>query len=456
MEFNTKKCSYKEHKEINAISYCQECNINMCNKCSNHHQQLFENHHMYDLTKNVSEIFINICPEKNHNNKLQYYCEDHNKLCCANCITKIEGEGNGQHKDCNICFIKDIKEEKKNKLNENIKYLEDLSNKLDDSIKELKLMFEKLNANKEELKLKIQKIFTNIRKILNAREDELLFEVENKYNNLFFNEEIIKETEIIPNKVKTSLEKGKLIKNNEWDDIDKLNSTINDCINIENNINNINIIYANINKLKLNNNINIHFCSKEKSLEESIKSFGKIYNIFDLDSLILTNIDDINTFYGLISTEIKIINILNLELLYRYTKDGIGFKNVVDKINNKSNLIFLFFTGNQKIFGAFINSKLENIGQDRCFKDEKAFVFNLNKNKIYKILIPEKAIRFFEGYPILIGNDQNANGFWINNNNIQDSGLLIKPKIYDFQESKELTEGLDKLTELEIFEIIYK
>ena len=45
---------------------------------------------------------------------------------------------------------------KKNKLSENIKYLEELSNSLQQTINELKNIFEKINENKKELKLKIQ------------------------------------------------------------------------------------------------------------------------------------------------------------------------------------------------------------------------------------------------------------------------------------------------------------
>ena len=71
----------------------------------------------------MNEIFKNICKEENHPNKLEYYCKNHNELCCANCITKIKGKGNGQHKDCEVYFIENIKEERKNKLKENIKYL---------------------------------------------------------------------------------------------------------------------------------------------------------------------------------------------------------------------------------------------------------------------------------------------------------------------------------------------
>ena len=35
-----KKCSAKKHSDINAISYCIECNIYMCNKCLNYHSEM--------------------------------------------------------------------------------------------------------------------------------------------------------------------------------------------------------------------------------------------------------------------------------------------------------------------------------------------------------------------------------------------------------------------------------
>ena len=61
------------------------------------------------------------------------------------CIAKIKGEGNGQHKDCEICFIKAIKDEKKSKLKENIKILEELSNKLEESINEIRKISDRIN-----------------------------------------------------------------------------------------------------------------------------------------------------------------------------------------------------------------------------------------------------------------------------------------------------------------------
>ena len=195
MEKEKKKCSLIDHNENYSACYCIECKIYMGNKCENFHSSLFKNHHTYKLDKDIPEIFTGFCKEENHYDELKYFCKTHNKLCCVACIAKLKGEGNGQHTDCNICFIKDIKEEKKNKLNENIKILEDLSNIFDKTVNDLKIILEKIIENKDELKLNIQKIFTKIRNALNEREDELLIEVDKQFDKLYYNEDIIKKSE---------------------------------------------------------------------------------------------------------------------------------------------------------------------------------------------------------------------------------------------------------------------
>ena len=197
-----KKCSNKKHTEINAINYCPECNLYLCNKCSNNHMDLLENHLIYNLDKNEEEIFIDICSESNHKEQLEFYCKTHNKLCCAACLSKIKGKGNGQHFNCNVCLTEEIKDEKKNKLNENIKYLEDFSSKLDSLIDELKKFFKNIGESKEALKLKISNIFTKIRNTINEREDEILMNLENIFDKTFFKEDIIKNGEKIPNQIK--------------------------------------------------------------------------------------------------------------------------------------------------------------------------------------------------------------------------------------------------------------
>ena len=168
-------------------------------------------------------------------------------------------------------------------------YLENLSGKKEESIKELKQLFQKINENKENLKFKIQKVFTKIRNSINNREDEVLLIVDEKFEELFCKEELIKESEKLPNKLKMSLEKGK-IKENDWKDKNKLICLINDCINIENNIKEINIINETIKNCNSKADLNIKFIPEENEIEEflkSIKNFGilnydkNINNILD-------------------------------------------------------------------------------------------------------------------------------------------------------------------------------
>ena len=270
------KCSSKIHKEINATIYCQECRLYLCKKCQHFHEESYD-HHLINLTNDNDDFFTGICKEKNHINELIYYCKNHNKLCCASCIVKLPEEGNGQHTNCDICFIKDIKDEKKKILNENIKSLEMLSQNLQESINELKVIFDKIYENKESIKSKIQNIFTKIRNILNEREDELLADIDKICDNLFYKEESIKKSEKLPNYINKCLEKSKAI-NNEWDENNKLNSLINDCINLENCIKEVNNIQENIKKCKcVYPDLKFSLYGMD-DISEKIKKIGEIYN----------------------------------------------------------------------------------------------------------------------------------------------------------------------------------
>ena len=112
-----KKCSLKDHEESDAIFYCIECKIYMCNKCEKIHGELFKNHNLYNLDKDIKDIFTGFCKEEKHQSfELEYFCKNHNQLCCAACISKLKGKKNGKHNDCDIYFIEKIKDIKKNNL----------------------------------------------------------------------------------------------------------------------------------------------------------------------------------------------------------------------------------------------------------------------------------------------------------------------------------------------------
>jgi len=367
-----KKCSSLKHNENDAISFCQECRICMCNKCENLHSELFQNHHIFKLEKNkdITDIFTGFCKEKNHQTELKYFCKTHNILCCAECITRIKTNVNGQHTDCDICIIEDIENDKKNKLKENIKILEDLSINLQKIINDLKIIIEKIDKNKEELKMNIKNLFTKIRNTLNDKEDELLLKIDKKYNKLSINEEIIKEIDKFPNKIKLSFEKGKEIENN-WNN-NKLNSLINDCLNIENNIKDINKIKESIKK---NNSLKfeLKFIPNEDEINqflENIKIFGYI-NSKIFDSKIEFKEDLVKTWLN--NRE------FNSELLYRKTRDGSTTKDFHNKCDNKGITITIIETTKGYKFGGYTELQWDNKSGEK--KDKSTFIFSINKNQ---------------------------------------------------------------------------
>jgi len=373
MEKKLQKCSLLHHKENNAISFCQECKIYMCNKCEKHHSELFLSHHQYKFDKeknDINEIFTGFCKEKNHPNELRYFCKTHNKLCCSECITKIKGSDFGQHSDCNVCTIHEIESEKKSKLNENVKYLEDLSINLKESINELKSIFEKVDKDKEEVKINIQKIFTKLRNHINEREDELLLDVDKKFNELYFNEEIIKKSDNLPNMIQTSIEKGKLLNSNK--DINLI-SLINDCVNIENNINEIKKINLSLTKFKSIEN-KIEFIQNEedfKFLFEKIKNFGEV---FDISSSQIIEDKDFKKLNEWIGGKNKFI------IKYNAKKDGCSTDIFHKKCDNIGKCIIICKVLEGDIIGGFISTNI--IKKDGFSYDDKAFVFNLSKNII--------------------------------------------------------------------------
>ena len=237
----------------------------MCNKCSNLHSELFENHHKYDLGKEKEYIFINLCTENDHKLDLKFYCKTHNQLYCLGYISKIKRKGFGQHTDCDICFIDEIKDEKKKQLKENLKNLENYSTNIESSMIEIKKIIEKINEAKEEIRNKISKIFTKIRNAVNEREDKLLLDFDNIFAKSSIDEKTIKLFEKLPNEINASLNRGKQI-DNEWNNNgdEKINFFINECINIENNIKNIKLMNENIKNFN-GKDIKITFLTKEEN-----------------------------------------------------------------------------------------------------------------------------------------------------------------------------------------------
>ena len=89
--------------------------------------------------------------------------------------------------------------------------MEDLSISFQQSIDKLKKIYENISNEKEVLKLDIQKIFTKLRNEINNREDKILDEVDKLFNEIYFDENLLKKSEKITKQIKINLDESKII-----------------------------------------------------------------------------------------------------------------------------------------------------------------------------------------------------------------------------------------------------
>ena len=396
MEIKNKKCSLKEHSDIDAIIICVDCNLNLCKECEIFHSNFCKEHKTYNLEKDYKEIFSGYCQENNHQIKLEYFCRTHNILCCAKCITKIKNKKNGEHTDCDICNIEEILEEKTKQFKENLLILDELSKTLQTSISNLKNIAEKVEENKEEIKLKIQKSFSKIRNELNNKEDELLLEVDNIYSDIFFTEDSIREMEKLPKKIKLASQLGHISDRDKKGD--NLISLINDCLKIENYIKEINLMNEKINN---NNNfdiLNIEFVSKDESINEEIKNFGyfrrNIIPEFLKSSIIKGDSKNQNLIYNWIKSIISREQI-NFELIFKMSENGSNSSIFHQYCNDKGPTLTLILTTQEKKFGGFTPLNWKSEGGFINDSSKQTFIFSLNLGKKFELIDNEKsAIKF--------------------------------------------------------------
>ena len=391
-----KKCSSLKHNENEAISFCQECRIYMCNKCENYHSKMFESHKSINIDKYTKDTFTGYCKVENHPYELEYFCKTHKQLCCAKCVIKIGNKNDAIHKDCSVCTLEDIKDEKINNLKENIKKLELLSETLNEEINNLKNIFDKIVNRKEEIKKDIQKLFTNIRNELNQREETLLNEVDVLFDNNYIKEDIIKDGEKLPNKIKHSLEKSKNINLED----NKLNWLINNCLIIEKDINTIDIIKENINKYNNSNKLDIGFTSDKKDdlneLINMIKNFGKVvkYNegLCNISVIIDNDFNRQNSIINWIKGKINKDEI-QFKLIFRMTEENSKSSDFHKACDKQGPTLVLIKTKSQKTFGGFTPLDWGTTGGGIKDESNQTFIFSLDLNKKFDIIkIKDQAI----------------------------------------------------------------
>ena len=146
-------------------------------------------------------------------------------------------------------------------------------------LKDIRTFYEHINPIKEDIIMNIKNIFHNFRILLDNREKELLYEVEEVYSKNFFSDNFLKESNKFPTKIKYNIDKGKNVLD-KWEEAEekgKINLLINDCINIERNIKELNDIKDKI--ASLNSKSKMQFCTQDNDIEiisKKIKNLGKV------------------------------------------------------------------------------------------------------------------------------------------------------------------------------------
>ena len=231
--------------------------------------------------------------------------------------------------------------------------------------------------------MKVAKLFTNIRNNLSEREDKILFDIDEHFNNQFFKEEIIQQSEKLPNELKLSLEIGNNINNYLNKNSKNLNEIINDCIFIENNVNNMKIIEKNINKSN-SIKIKIKFIpEKEEEINkfiQDIKNFGKIIDeseeINEIQSFIINQND-----FKIIKDWINPNKNIRAELLYRLSKKKKKISTFHELCDNKGPTLTLFHSEDGNKGGIYTPLSWDTKSREKS--DSETFMFNLNRNEKY-------------------------------------------------------------------------
>ena len=194
----------------------------------------------------------------------------------------------------------------------------------------------------------------------------------------------------MPNKVKKSLEKSYNIKFTD----DKLALFINDCINIENNIKDINKVNEIINKFKNDTDIEIKFEYGEQ-LNIILEYFKTLGNISVNDEIIIDSIinKDINKQKEIIKwiKQKTNQNIIKFEKLFTMSINGNSAKDFHYYCDNKGPTLIFIKTTKNKIFGGFTPLSWDSDTGDKYDKDEQTFLFSLNSMKKFDKINKEKA-----------------------------------------------------------------
>ena len=304
------------------------------------------------------------------------------------------------------------------------------------------------------IKIQIEDL-TEEKKELMARNMELERELQNVIILKNKNQELINELSNVRNQYINKFEEYKQMKENE---INNLNSKLRESIENQKNLEQINNqLMEENNNLKsklseiINNNNNMisekdtQINNLENRLTTIINNGNNSINVFK--GKIIQNKDELEFLTRRIS---QLYRRITLNLIYKATVDSDRAEIFHEKCDKANSSIILIESGNGRRFGGFTTCNWE--GNNINKNDDNAFVFSLDKMRIYNIIPGEEAIGCYRNYgPVFLGCQ-----IKIYDEAFTRGGTtFLKRQTYKTSEDYELSGGLKNFSikEIEVYEV---
>ena len=395
-------------------------------------------------------------------NATSYNYQDQN-----NCGELIEGNINQVNYN-NIKIIELI--DLINRLKEINAILKNENKKFTNDISQMKIQIEDLTEENKNLMTKDMELGKEFQKLIvlkneNERLNNELMNLRNKYNIQFEEYKQMKENEInILNSQIRDLENSQknleVINSQLMEENNNLKSRLTDIIKNNNNMNNIlsekdTQINDLENRIKtiINNNNNMNNILREKDtqingLENRITTIIKNNNNIKVyKGQIIKNKDELEFLTRRIS---QLYRRITLNLIYKATADSDRAEIFHEKCDIANSSIVLIESGNGRRFGGFTTCNWR--GNSINKNDDNAFVFSLDKMRIYNIIPGEEAIGCYRNFgPVFMGCQ-----IKINDEAFTKGGTTyLKGTNYETSEDYELSGGLKNFSvkEIEVYEV---
>lgn len=158
-----------------AVTYCNQCNQNICQKCIESHKRMkiFEGHGLVPVRPHTSSLALDFYKCKHHGFPLILFCFDCLSLACHLCVGSV-------HSDHKFKFCAAASPKSRRDLEGKVSLLDKLLKELEDAVTDQRIAQEEVMANGLHTALTINVYFDKLHQTLDKQKEDLLTVVGSK------------------------------------------------------------------------------------------------------------------------------------------------------------------------------------------------------------------------------------------------------------------------------------